>query len=101
MQVWVKTSESSQVSQSEKVELAFSEDVATIMQKYSNSRFAVTYPMELDPQRPYQVHDLLSGARYLWHGVGNYIELNPNVCPAHIFRVNRRIRRKQDFDYYM
>ncbi|MBN2187760.1 MAG: alpha-1,4-glucan--maltose-1-phosphate maltosyltransferase [Dehalococcoidia bacterium] len=58
-------------------------------------------PWELDPQRPYQVHDLLSGARYLWHGPGNYVELNPSICPAHIFRIHRRIRREQDFDYYM
>jgi len=58
-------------------------------------------PWDLDAERPYQVHDLLSGARYLWHGAGNYIELDPKVCPAHIFRVNRRIRREQDFDYYM
>ena len=58
-------------------------------------------PWELDPQRPYQVHDLLSGARYLWHGADNYIELNPNVSPAHIFQVHRRIRREHDFDYYM
>jgi starch synthase (maltosyl-transferring) len=58
-------------------------------------------PWELDPQRPYQVHDLLSGVRYLWHGAGNYLELNPNICPAHIFRIHRRIRREQDFDYYM
>jgi starch synthase (maltosyl-transferring) len=64
----------------------------------------VHLPMEpwgLDAQQPYQVHDLLSGARYLWHGAGNYVELNPTVCPAHIFRVHRRIRREQDFDYYM
>jgi starch synthase (maltosyl-transferring) len=58
-------------------------------------------PWDLDAQRPYQVHDLLSGARYLWHGADNYVELNPSIYPAHIFRVHRRIRREQDFDYYM
>ncbi len=58
-------------------------------------------PWGLDLQQPYQVHDLLSGARYLWHGADNYVELNPGTCPAHIFQVHRRIRREQDFDYYM
>jgi starch synthase (maltosyl-transferring) len=37
----------------------------------------------------YQVHDLLSDARYTWHGNSNYVELNPRVQPAHIFRVRR------------
>jgi len=37
----------------------------------------------------YQVHDLLSDARYLWRGRRNYIELDPEIEPAHIFRVRR------------
>ncbi len=40
---------------------------------------------------PYQVHDLLSDARYTWHGSRNYVELNPKTQPAHIFRVRRHI----------
>jgi starch synthase (maltosyl-transferring) len=43
-------------------------------------------PMESDT---YQMHDLLNDARYLWRGSANYVELNPNVQPAHIFRVRR------------
>jgi len=49
----------------------------------------------------YQVHDLLSDERYLWHGSRNYIELNPHSRPAHIFRVRRRVSREQDFDYFL
>ena len=37
----------------------------------------------------YQVHDLLSDARYVWHGRRNYVELDPEIQPAHIFRVRR------------
>jgi len=55
----------------------------------------------LDPTQPYQVHDLLTDARYLWHGARNYVELDPRVIPAHIFRVRHRIRKEQDFDYFM
>jgi starch synthase (maltosyl-transferring) len=55
----------------------------------------------LDPEQPYQAHDLLSDARYLWSGERNYVELNPHVVPAHIFRLRKRVRSERDFDYYM
>lgn len=64
----------------------------------------VDLPLEqlrLDPHQPYQVHDLLTDARFLWHGARNYVELNPHSVPAHIFRVRHRTRREQDFDYFM
>ena len=48
----------------------------------------------------FQVHDLLSGARYLWQGPRNFVRLDPARMPAHIFRVRQRIRREQDFDYF-
>jgi starch synthase (maltosyl-transferring) len=57
--------------------------------------------LSTDPQKPYQMHDLLSDARYLWHGSRNYVELNPQMVPAHIFRMRRRVRTERDFDYYM
>jgi starch synthase (maltosyl-transferring) len=37
----------------------------------------------------YQVHDLLNDARYTWRGRQNYIELDPEIKPAHIFLVHR------------
>jgi starch synthase (maltosyl-transferring) len=55
----------------------------------------------LDPHQPYQVHDLLSETRFLWHGPRNYVELNPQVVPAYIFRIRRRVRTERDFDYYL
>jgi starch synthase (maltosyl-transferring) len=39
--------------------------------------------------RSFEVHDLLSGARYQWRGARNYIELNPAKMPAHIFKVRQ------------
>jgi len=64
----------------------------------------IEFPLEelgIDPQKPYQMHDLLSDARYLWQGSRNYVELNPQFVPAHIFRIRRRVRTELDFDYYM
>ncbi len=55
----------------------------------------------LDPAQPFQVHDLLTEARYSWHGPRNYVELNPHVVPAHIFLVRRRVRSERDFEYYL
>jgi len=40
---------------------------------------------------PYQVHDLLSDARYTWQGPSNFVQLNPNVIPAHVLRLRRRV----------
>ena len=41
----------------------------------------------LDQGQPYEVHDLLADARYQWKGPRNYVELDPQKIPAHIFRV--------------
>ncbi len=51
--------------------------------------------------QPFQMHELIGDARYLWHSEQNYIELNPQVMPAQIFRVRRRVRSENDFDYFM
>ncbi|MCL4371325.1 MAG: alpha-1,4-glucan--maltose-1-phosphate maltosyltransferase [Chloroflexi bacterium] len=58
-------------------------------------------PLSLEPDRPYQMHDLLSDAYYLWHGSRNYVEVNPHVVPAHIFRFRYRVRTERDFEYFM
>jgi starch synthase (maltosyl-transferring) len=55
----------------------------------------------LPRDQPFQVHDLLTGARYLWHGTRNFVQLDPQSIPAHIFRVRRRVRSERDFDYFV
>jgi len=55
----------------------------------------------IEPDQPYQVHDLIGGGRYLWSGPSNYIELNPHAIPAHIFRIRHRVRTERDFDYFV
>jgi starch synthase (maltosyl-transferring) len=57
--------------------------------------------LKLDAEQPYQVHDLLSDQRYIWRGRYNYIMLDPQRAPAHVFRLRRRVRSEQDFDYYL
>jgi starch synthase (maltosyl-transferring) len=53
------------------------------------------------PEQPYQVHDLLTDARFIWRGARNYVELDPGKIPAHIFRVRRRVRTEQQFESYL
>ena len=55
----------------------------------------------IEPGRPYQVHDLLSGARYLWQGPRNYVSLDPARSAAQIFRVRRHVKTEKEFDYYL
>jgi starch synthase (maltosyl-transferring) len=53
----------------------------------------VELPLEelgIDPLKPYQMHDLLSDACYVWHGPRNYVELNPQIIPAHILLMRRQ-----------
>jgi starch synthase (maltosyl-transferring) len=57
--------------------------------------------LKLDPDQPYQVHDLLSDQRYIWRGRYNYVMLDPQRAPAHVFRLRRRVRSERDFDYYL
>lgn len=51
--------------------------------------------------RSYQVHDLLTGARYLWQGARNFVRLDPHSAPAHIFRLRHWVRTEHDFEYYL
>ena len=64
----------------------------------------VELPLEefgLGDTAPFQGHDLLSGARFLWQGRRFYVALDPVAVPAHIIRLRRRVRTEKDFDYFM
>jgi starch synthase (maltosyl-transferring) len=58
-------------------------------------------PLDLHPEQPYQMHDLLTDAHYLWQGPRNYVQLDPHFVPAHIFHVRRHVRTERDFDYFL
>jgi len=64
----------------------------------------VDLPLELfhlDPRQPYQMHDLLTDAKYVWRGPRNYVELNPQRLPVHIFCIRRRVRTENGVDYFV
>ncbi len=55
----------------------------------------------IDADKPYQASDLLTGARYMWSGRRNYVELNPASVPGHILQIRRRLRVESDFEYFL
>jgi starch synthase (maltosyl-transferring) len=59
------------------------------------------YTFGINPNQPYLVHDLLGDDKYIWQGERNYVEINPHVSPAHIFRIRKRMKKEIDFDYFM
>jgi starch synthase (maltosyl-transferring) len=78
--------------------------VAANLDSYHTQSGWVELPLEewrIDPQHPYQMHDLVTEARYLWQGQRGYLELNPAVMPVHIFRLRRHVRSEQQFEYYL
>ncbi|KPK35120.1 MAG: hypothetical protein AMK70_05975, partial [Nitrospira bacterium SG8_35_1] len=57
--------------------------------------------LEIPRGQPYLVHDLLTDDKFIWHGEKNFIQLDPQIVPAHIFSVRKRLKREMDFDYFM
>ncbi len=45
--------------------------------------------MGISPYRSYNMLDLLTGNSYSWNGEWNYVELNPNIFPVHILKVEQ------------
>jgi starch synthase (maltosyl-transferring) len=48
----------------------------------------------LDADRTYQVRDLLADTAYKWRGPRNYVDLDPQKVPAHVFQVMRGADKK-------
>jgi starch synthase (maltosyl-transferring) len=54
--------------------------------------------LDLPTDVPYEVHDLLTDARFMWHGRRNYVELTPGM--GHIFAIGHRARTERDLDNF-
>ena len=78
--------------------------VAVNLDPFHKQAGKIRLPMEslgLSPGHPFLAHDLLGEGRNIWHSEWNPIELDPHQLPAAIFRLYPRLRREQDFDYFM
>jgi starch synthase (maltosyl-transferring) len=55
----------------------------------------------IKPDESFQVHDLVSDARFTWRGRRAYVELDPQIMPVHVLRLRRFVRSEHDFEYYL
>jgi len=55
----------------------------------------------IPPDHAFQVNDLLGGARYTWRGARNFVELDPQQMPAHVFELRPYTRTEHDFEYFL
>jgi starch synthase (maltosyl-transferring) len=64
----------------------------------------VTLPLEelgIDAHAPYQMHDLITDSHFRWQGPRNYVQLDPHVVPAHVFRARRHVATEHGFEYFV
>ena len=57
---------------------------------YNRQRGVVNVPYQLIGKaynQEYLVHDMLNGAKYIWQGDSNFVELDPSIMPMHCFRI--------------
>ena len=65
--------------------------IAVNLDPFATHAAMLRLPLEgtgIPTDRPYRVHDLLSGDTYQWQGDYNFVELRPHEMPAHIFKVD-------------
>lgn len=53
------------------------------------------------PDQRYSVHDLLTDRRYQWDGQHNFVRLDPEGVPAHLFTIRGKARTEEGFDYFI
>jgi starch synthase (maltosyl-transferring) len=75
--------------------------VAVNLDWHNTQASSVTLDLDalgLDPDLPFEVHDLLTGSHYTWQGSRAYVELSPHVVPSHIFHVTQPMKRPDSID---
>jgi starch synthase (maltosyl-transferring) len=50
----------------------------------------------IEPDQDFFVDDLLTATRYTWHGPRNYVRLNPEFQPAHVFLVENKSKSQAE-----
>jgi starch synthase (maltosyl-transferring) len=78
--------------------------VVVSLDPFNGQECTIRIPLEalgIGAGDPYLVHDLLSDEKNIWHGERNRVALCHNAVPARICRLKPRLRREQDFDYYL
>ncbi|MFP4482061.1 MAG: alpha-1,4-glucan--maltose-1-phosphate maltosyltransferase [Thermovirgaceae bacterium] len=78
--------------------------IGVSLDPFTHQSCHVNLPLEklgIDSNQSYLLHDLLGDEKFVWQGGTNAVGFDPAVLPAKIFRIHRRMRREEDFDYFM
>lgn len=78
--------------------------VAVNLDPYHTREGKVILPLEdlhIPEDQAYMVHELLTDTKMIWQGEDNYIDIDPDESPVKIYQIRRRLRRENDFDYFM
>jgi starch synthase (maltosyl-transferring) len=71
---------------------------------YQSHSGTVTLPLQewkIAVRLPFMAQELLADTRHIWQGPTRKLTLDPDRCPAVIYRLHHRLHREQDFDYFM
>ena len=77
--------------------------IAATLDPHSNQSAFVHVPLEefgIGADEEYAMEDLLTGEVFHWRGSRNFVALDPQNRPAHVFRVRRQIGRKEGVDLF-
>ena len=78
--------------------------IVVSLDPFNSQECTIRFPTEAlgtSAGQAYLVHDLLSDQMEIWQVERNRVALDPQALPARICRLKPRLRREQDFDYYM
>jgi len=78
--------------------------IAVNLDPFNVQKGAIRVPVEdlgIEQGHPFLVDDLLSGGKNIWHAPWNPVELDPQALPARVCRLYPRLRREQNFDYFL
>lgn len=78
--------------------------IAVSLDPFAPQRATVVLPPHLpgvEEGHPFLVENLLRGERQIWHRAQVSIRLDPEDIPGRVFRLRSRLRRENDFDYFM
>ena len=77
--------------------------IAATLDPRSNQSAFVHVPLEefgIGADEEYAMEDLLTGEVFHWRGSRNFVALDPQNRPAHVFRVRRPIGREEGIDLF-
>jgi starch synthase (maltosyl-transferring) len=57
--------------------------------------------LKIPARQSYLAHELLTDTRLFWQGENHAVTIDPDRMPAQIYRIQRRVKRENDFDYFM